>query len=52
LPNKNPAQLAKLDAIIQHKIKVKDIGKARKIQQNLCSRLVSKQFKHKSFSYF
>jgi hypothetical protein len=30
LPNINPAQPAKLDAIIQHEIRVKDIGKGKK----------------------
>jgi hypothetical protein len=32
LPKRNPAQLAKLDAIVPHEIRVKDIGKGRKIQ--------------------
>jgi hypothetical protein len=30
LPKKNPAQPAKLDAIVQHEIRVMDIGKGKK----------------------
>jgi hypothetical protein len=32
LAKRNPAQPAKLDAIVPHEITVKDIGKGKKIQ--------------------
>jgi hypothetical protein len=35
LPKRNPAQPAKLDAIIPHEIRVKDIGKDKNNQMNL-----------------
>jgi hypothetical protein len=35
LPKKNPAQPAKLDAVVQHEIRVKDMGKGKKISIKL-----------------
>jgi len=35
LPKKNPAQPAKLDVVVQHEIRVKDMGKGKKISIKL-----------------
>jgi hypothetical protein len=48
---RNPAQPAKLDAIVPHEIRVNDIGKGKNNSMKLTFSFGIKQFKHKSFSY-
>jgi hypothetical protein len=52
LPKRNPAQPAKLDAIVPHQIRVKDIGKGNKNSMKIMFSLGVKTIQTKSFSYF